>query len=166
MFYLLATLLLAATAGVLFARRLVRVVLALMAAVITLAFLYFQLGAEAAGAAQLMVYAGGVLVLLLFGVMIAAGTPSERGPLSHLTQAASGLALAAILLYALAKAFLPALAVAPATAPLAAYAGGTLAGAGRELIAHQAAPFEWAAVLLLLALAFAAPLALRAGKNL
>ncbi len=164
MFYALAALLVFLCLALLAARRVVRAVLALLGVVVGLGFVYFLAGAEAAGAAQLLVYAGGVLVLLLFGVMTAQRPDPARGPLSAPTEWLSGGILAAVLLAVLARTLLPAVAAAEGTLPLQAYTGGTLAGAGQTLVAYHAAAFEWAALLLLLALAFAAPLAHRAGS--
>jgi NADH-quinone oxidoreductase subunit J len=51
----------------------------LLFTLIGVSLLYFLLGAEFAGAAQLIVYVGGTLVLLVFGVMLTA-----QGPLREL----------------------------------------------------------------------------------
>lgn len=165
LFWGLSALVLFLAGSMLVAGRVVRAVLALLGAVVGLAFLYFLLGAQAAGAAQLMVYAGGVLVLLLFGVMTATEGDNRRGPTSRPVEIVSGTVLALLLAAGLARVFLPLLQGVQGEAPLADYSGGSLAGAGEELIARQAASFEWAAVLLLAALAFAAPFAARAGRS-
>jgi len=155
LFALLIFLILALSAGILWARRLVRSVLMLLGAVVALAFVFFGLGAEAAGAAQLLVYAGGVMILLLFGVMSTAHMDSKRGPVSTPTAVYTGLFVAICLILALGAALLPALSGLPSALP--AFTGGSLAATGAELVAHHAAPLELAAVLLLMALAFAVP---------
>jgi NADH-quinone oxidoreductase subunit J len=165
MFFALATLIIFLALALLVAKRIVRAVLALLGSVVGLAFLYFLLGADAAGAAQLMVYAGGVMVLMIFGVMTATELSPTRGPLSRPVEIASGFTVAALLLVGMLRLFVPALAGLEGVATLGTYTGGTLKGAGQELIMHQAAPFEWAAVVLLVALAFAVPFTFRAGKS-
>ena len=162
MFLALSIVVAAFAASLLWVRRVVRAVLALLGAVVGLAFTYFAIGAEAAGAAQLLVYAGGVMVLLLFGVMTTAQLHPEKGPISKPSEVISGGLVALAVLVALGAAFLPALGALENVPGVADYTGGTLAGAGRELINYQAAPFELAALLLLLVLGFAAPFAARA----
>lgn len=165
LFWGLALLILFLAGSLLMAQRVVRAVLALLGAVVGMAFLYFLLGAEAAGAAQLMVYAGGVVVLLLFGVMTATEGDNRRGPTSRPVEIVSGTVLALLLAAGLARVFLPLLQGIQGNLTQTEYTGGSLAGAGQELITRQAAPFEWAAILLLVALAFAAPFAARAGRS-
>jgi NADH-quinone oxidoreductase subunit J len=106
-----------------------------------------------------MVYAGGVMVLLLFGVMTSAEMDKDQGPLSKPSEWISGFGLAAVLFFVLAQVFLPALKGLVAVPTLDTYLGGTLVASGQELLTNNAAPFEFAAFLLLLALAGAAPLA-------
>ena len=65
--------------GVVVARDVVRMAVWLLLTLIGVSLLYFLLGAEFAGAAQLIVYVGGTLVLVVFGVMLTA-----QGPLREL----------------------------------------------------------------------------------
>jgi NADH-quinone oxidoreductase subunit J len=65
--------------GVVASRNVVRMAVWLLFTLIGVALLYFLLGAEFAGAAQLIVYVGGTLVLVVFGVMLTA-----HGPLREL----------------------------------------------------------------------------------
>lgn len=65
--------------GVVAARNVVRMAVWLLFTLIGVALTYFLLGAEFAGAAQLIVYVGGTLVLVVFGVMLTA-----HGPLREL----------------------------------------------------------------------------------
>lgn len=69
----------ASALGVVLARDIVRAALWLLFTLIGVALTYFLLGAEFVGAAQLIVYVGGTLVLVVFGVMLTA-----RGPLRQL----------------------------------------------------------------------------------
>lgn len=65
--------------GVVASRNVVRMAVWLLFTLIGVALIYFLLGAEFAGAAQLIVYVGGTLVLVVFGVMLTA-----HGPLREL----------------------------------------------------------------------------------
>src|SRR4051812_22357263 len=69
----------ASALGVVLARNIVRAAVWLLFTLIGVSLTYFLLGAEFAGAAQLIVYVGGTLVLVVFGVMLTA-----QGPLREL----------------------------------------------------------------------------------
>jgi NADH-quinone oxidoreductase subunit J len=65
----------ASALGVVLAKNIVRQALWLLFTLIGVSLLYFLLGAEFVGAAQLIVYVGGTLVLVVFGVMLTASGP-------------------------------------------------------------------------------------------
>lgn len=65
--------------GVVVSRNVVRMAVWLLFTLIGVSLTYFLLGAEFVGAAQLIVYVGGTLVLVVFGVMLTA-----QGPLREL----------------------------------------------------------------------------------
>jgi NADH-quinone oxidoreductase subunit J len=75
LFALVATVTAVSALGVVLSRNVVRMAVWLLFTLIGVALLYFLLGAEFAGAAQLIVYVGGTLVLLVFGVMLTASGP-------------------------------------------------------------------------------------------
>jgi NADH-quinone oxidoreductase subunit J len=56
----------------------VRMAMCLIASLAAVAGLYFLAGADFVGAMQLMIYVGGTLVLLVFGVMLTAQGPASR----------------------------------------------------------------------------------------
>jgi NADH-quinone oxidoreductase subunit J len=64
--------------AVVLARNIVRAAVWLLFTLIGTSLLYFLLGAEFLGAAQLIVYVGGTLVLVVFGVMLTAQGPFLR----------------------------------------------------------------------------------------
>jgi NADH-quinone oxidoreductase subunit J len=68
-----------AALGVVLSRNIVRAAVWLLFTLIGVSLTYFLLGAEFVGAAQLIVYVGGTLVLVVFGVMLTA-----QGPLHSL----------------------------------------------------------------------------------
>ncbi|VTR95885.1 nadh-ubiquinone plastoquinone oxidoreductase chain 6 : NADH-ubiquinone/plastoquinone oxidoreductase chain 6 OS=Planctomyces limnophilus (strain ATCC 43296 / DSM 3776 / IFAM 1008 / 290) GN=Plim_0267 PE=3 SV=1: Oxidored_q3 [Gemmata massiliana] len=79
LFVLVATATCVSAVGVVASRNVVRMAVWLLFTLIGIALVYFLLGAEFAGAAQLIVYVGGTLVLVVFGVMLTA-----HGPLREL----------------------------------------------------------------------------------
>jgi NADH-quinone oxidoreductase subunit J len=79
LFAVVATMTAISAVGVVASRNVVRMAVWLLFTLIGVALIYFLLGAEFAGAAQLIVYVGGTLVLVVFGVMLTA-----HGPLREL----------------------------------------------------------------------------------
>jgi NADH-quinone oxidoreductase subunit J len=79
LFAIVATATSVSAVGVVASRNVVRMAVWLLFTLIGVALIYFLLGAEFAGAAQLIVYVGGTLVLVVFGVMLTA-----HGPLREL----------------------------------------------------------------------------------
>jgi NADH-quinone oxidoreductase subunit J len=63
--------------GVVLSRNIVRAAVWLLFTLIGVSLSYFLLGAEFLGAAQLIVYVGGTLVLVVFGVMLTAQGPLQ-----------------------------------------------------------------------------------------
>src|SRR5262245_29105498 len=68
----------ASALGVVLSRNIVRQALWLLFTLIGVSLTYFLLGAEFVGAAQLIVYVGGTLVLVVFGVMLTAQGPMRE----------------------------------------------------------------------------------------
>lgn len=75
LFYGFAATALAGAAGVLLSRNIVRTAVWLLATLAAAGGFYFLLGASFVGAVQLIIYAGGTLVLIIFGVMLTARDP-------------------------------------------------------------------------------------------
>jgi NADH-quinone oxidoreductase subunit J len=71
-FYLFALIAVAFAAGVLFSSNVVRMAAHLIVSLSATAALFMLAGAEFVGAMQIMIYVGGTLVLLVFGVMLTA----------------------------------------------------------------------------------------------
>jgi NADH-quinone oxidoreductase subunit J len=82
--------------AVLFSRNVVRAAVWLLFTLIGVTLLYFLLGADFLGASQLIVYVGGTLVLVIFGVMLTAQGPflKLRTPVGE--WAAAGLLAASL----------------------------------------------------------------------
>jgi NADH-quinone oxidoreductase subunit J len=75
LFAIVATITAVSALGVLLSRNVVRMAVWLLFTLIGVSLIYFLLGAEFVGAAQLIVYVGGTLVLVVFGVMLTAQGP-------------------------------------------------------------------------------------------
>lgn len=75
LFAIVATITAVSALGILLSRDIVRMAVWLLFTLIGVSLTYFLLGAEFVGAAQLIVYVGGTLVLVVFGVMLTAHGP-------------------------------------------------------------------------------------------
>lgn len=92
LFAVLATVTVVSALGVVLSRNVVRMAVWLLFTLIGVSLLYFLLGAEFVGTAQLIVYVGGTLVLVVFGVMLTA-----QGPLRELRTRPAELAVGGVL---------------------------------------------------------------------
>ena len=147
--------------GVVLSRSVVRAAVWLLFALIGVAVCYFLLGAEFLGAAQLIVYVGGTLVLMVFGVMI-----TNQGPFAGIrtkpVEWILGGVLASALFAALVTFSLKAAPAAQATGdslPSAGPLGVSFLGVPDERGTAFLLPFEIVSVHLLVVLVAAAYLA-------
>jgi NADH:ubiquinone oxidoreductase subunit 6 (subunit J) len=140
----------------------VRLLMVFLAVLVLLAFLYFALGAEAAGSTQLLVYAGGIAVLLLFGVLSA--QQSENKPYSARFRLLASVSLAVAIVVALAEILLPLLAPLESISIVQTKAL-SLPGTGKTLILQNGFALEAAALFLLAALAASAGLVMKTEKT-
>ena len=69
-FYFLASLTVGSAVGVAFSKNILHSAFSLLGALAGVAGLYFMLGADFVGVVQLLVYVGGILVLILFAVLL------------------------------------------------------------------------------------------------
>lgn len=89
--------------AVVFTRNIVRAAVWLLFTLIGVSLNYFLLGAEFLGASQLIIYVGGTMVLVVFGVMLTAQGPFLQLKTKHEEWALGGtlaVALFALLVYA------------------------------------------------------------------
>ena len=116
--------------------------------------LYFLLNAEFLAAVQLVVYAGGTLILIIFGVML-----TSKGPFTHfeakLGEVIIALSLGTIVLFALSMAILR----TNFTDELLAAGPYPIDRLGQVLLGDYLVPFEIISVLLLAVMIGAAYLA-------
>lgn len=92
LFTVIAAVVAVSALGVVLSRHIVRMAVWLLFTLVGVAVLYFLLGAEFLGAAQMIVYVGGTLVLLVFGVMLTA-----QGPFRELRSTPTEWAMGGIL---------------------------------------------------------------------
>jgi NADH:ubiquinone oxidoreductase subunit 6 (subunit J) len=105
-FFLLSALVACAFAiGVAVSSNIVRMAVYLVVSLGAVAGLYFLAGADFVGAMQLMIYVGGTLVLLVFGVMLTAQGPFVSMTTSRVQQTAGALVGGALLFVLLVGAF-------------------------------------------------------------
>ncbi len=154
-FYTLAALTLGFGVLVITARNTVHSVLFLVANFLCVAVLYVALAAEFLAVIQVLVYAGGIVVLYLFVVMLvnlkaipeARLDPRRRARLGFVIAAALLAEVSAILVYTGSRS-----PMAPAPGAPAAPAAGNTETVGWLLYTDYLVPFEVASVLLLVAM--------------
>jgi NADH-quinone oxidoreductase subunit J len=149
-FWVLAIVTVGSAAAVVLSRALINSAFALLFTFFGVAGLYVLLGADFLAAAQLLIYVGGILVLLLFGVMLTHKI-YDLDLQSGTSQLVPGLIVAVGLFVVLAA---TALRTEWATSPRAP--APTTSEIGRLFMGEYLLPFEAASVLLLVALVGAA----------
>ena len=155
-FYAFAAGAIISAAMMVFARNLIYCAVGLLFALANVAAIYVLLGADFLAATQLMIYVGGILALLLFGIMLSVkftGVELRTGTLQMLP----GLLVVTGLLLVLIRMIFRT--QWPTIEP-----GGfdpTTASIGRHFMTDYLIPFEVASVLLLIALIGAAYMARR-----
>ncbi len=120
---------------------------ALTFSLMAVAGLYAVLGADFIAGVQLLIYVGGIIIVILFAIMMSENIYRNRfldGARKYLTPTLFGLALFMVLLKLIGKANI-ALIAAPERVPVS----GPI---GKALISLYAVPFEYTAILLLVGL--------------
>jgi len=155
-FAILSTLLIAAALLVVFLRNVVHGAMALVAALFIIAIFFVTLHAPMVGALQIIVYAGAIMVLFLFVIMLLSPVSLEPG---RRLWAILGTLLSLLFAAVLAPLFVSR---EPARDPVAATElFGSPEGLARSLFQDFVLPFEIASVLLLVAIIGAVVLAKR-----
>jgi NADH-quinone oxidoreductase subunit J len=155
LFYLFAFMAGGSAIGVVISRNIVRTAVFLLFTLTGVAGLYFLLDAEFLAAVQLVVYAGGTLILIVFGVMLTSKSPFSRFE-PKLAEVIIAVSIGIVLLTALI------LAILDTPFPSSSYdaAGGyPMTALGQALLGDYLVPFELASVLLLVVMIGAAYLA-------
>src|SRR6202046_1135948 len=132
--------------------------LSLVVVMTSLAVLYLLLGAEFLAAAQVIVYAGAIMVLFVFVIMLLnAGAEGTSLQVSNFAKYVGILLLAAFL--GLISFVIQAMLPKTEGVVFGAFQGGTALNIGRKLFTVYLLPFEVTSVLILIALVGAIVLA-------
>jgi len=154
-FYALATLTLGGALGVAFSKNILRAAFLLLAALGGTAGLYLYMGADFVGVSQLLIYVGGILVLILFAVLLTQGlgevAVTNRALPRGTVLPVAGLVALLLVVVALTTPW-------PRTE---AIASPTTARLGDAFLRESLLPFELASVVLLMALVAAMVIARR-----
>src|SRR4051812_17542428 len=105
LFYLFAAMAGGSALCVVISRNIVRTAVALLFTLAGVAGMYFLLNAEFLAAVQLVVYAGGTLILIIFGVMLTSKSPFMKFE-PKLGEVVIAMSLGLIILFALVLAIL------------------------------------------------------------
>lgn len=155
MLYFLAGTTFLSAFGILVSKNVFNAALLLIACLISVAGLYLLLQAEFLAVTQIIMYAGGVVVLIVFGIMLTVRRSGGALLVSHRNVWLGGLVASAwlgVLWMAMGDSPLP-----PITQPVAM--GDHFNQVGVALFTIYTAPFELAGVLLLISLIAAAVMA-------
>jgi NADH-quinone oxidoreductase subunit J len=159
LFYLFALMAAGSAIGVALSQNIVRMAVCLLFTLAGVAGLYFLLSAEFLAAVQLVVYAGGTLILIIFGVMLTSKSPfSKFAPKRWevLVAVSLGLALLAVLIVGF-NSLLDS--IQPAGFPMPEGQTYPMVKLGQVLLGDFLVPFEVVSVLLLIVMIGAAYLA-------
>jgi NADH-quinone oxidoreductase subunit J len=149
LFWTFAVITLAGGVGVVVARNPVNGAMALVGSFFSLAGLFLLLDAQLIAALQVLVYAGAIMVLFLFVIMLLNLGPRDLGPPRFGVGKGIGVLAAAATVTTLLKVVLP-LGRGPAPPVNASF--GTVESVGRLLYQQYALPFEVVSLLLLTAI--------------
>jgi len=155
-FLVLSALALAGAVSLILQRHPIHSALSLIVVMAALAGLYLLLEAEFVAAVQIIVYAGAIMVLFVFVIMLLNAGAEERTQLSRMARYA-GVPLAVVLLFVLAYQVARASAAMTAAAPVE----GTTRRLALLLFRDFAFPFELTSILILVAILGALVLAKR-----
>lgn len=161
-FYFFASLAALSAIGLVFSKNVFYGALLLLVCLLSVAGLYVLAWAEFIAIAQLLIYAGGVLVVILFGIMLTAKLGQKPLRIQHNNLIAGifvSVSLAIMLIC-----YLPGQPAA-STPALAETGSGTVQTIGVNLMTDYVLPFEIAGILLLVALIGAAVIASHKTKN-
>ncbi len=147
LFFLLAAVAVAGAVSLILQRHPIHSALSLVVVMMALAALYLLLGAEFIAAVQIIVYAGAIMVLFVFVIMLLNAGEEERTNLSRMARYV-GLPLGIFLLLQLAY-WIARAAPAPAAAPVVPAGTRRLA---MMLFQDFVFPFELTSILILIAI--------------
>ena len=152
MFYAFASLTCLSAWAIVLSNNIVRMAVYLLLTLAGVAAMYFMMNAEILTAIQLIVYAGGTLILIVFGVMLTSRNPFMQLKVSGSEKTVGiliGLTITGLMVWMLANSELQ-----PGPDPQPGY--DQVHAIGRGFLSTYLVPFEVAAVLLLVVMIGAA----------
>jgi NADH-quinone oxidoreductase subunit J len=148
-FIVIGAVCLASALGVIASRLPIHSALYLLVNFVSLAVLYITLEAQFLAAAQVIIYAGGIVILILFVIMLIGSEKIETRASHRSWTPYAGILLGVTLIASMIFSFVE---TPNANTVTAAINGGAPETVGLELFTKYILPFEMAAVLLLVAL--------------
>lgn len=140
---------LAAAVGVITSRQPIHSALYLLVNFVSLAVLYVTLEAQFLAAAQVIIYAGGIVILILFVIMLIGSEKIETRAAHRTWTPFAGILLGVTLISSMLYSFTE---TPTPSGPTTAINGGAPETVGMALFTQYILPFEMAAILLLVAL--------------
>lgn len=163
LFIALGAITIIASLGVILARKPIYSALFLLVNFCSLAGLYLLLNAQFLAAAQVIVYAGAIVVLFLFAIMLLGGGEEARGMANVKRQTSSVLAIGLAIILLVEVGYVVVSGTLTGTqgsdTPEAIARMGNVQAIGKLLLTDYLLPFELAAVLLLIGIVGAVVLA-------
>ena len=155
LFYVCAAMAVLSALGVVMSRNIVRTAMCLLFSLLGVSGLYLSLHAEFLAAVQLVVYAGGTLVLIVFGVMLT-HNPAQKSPPAKPLELIVAVGISMLMAAALISAMIRSGMFLRVAGENAAY---PILQLGEALLGDYLVPFEIISVLLLAVMIGAAYLA-------
>lgn len=169
-FYIFAALAIVSGIFILFTKNVLYAGFSLLCALTAVAAIYVFAGADFLAVAQIMIYVGGIMVLILFGVMLTNRMEGQSyihsGNRNVFISSLTGVILFAVLVTGIQKAKFSELPWIQTFLKTAKPEGTTIGKIGTHLLTDYVLPFEVAGLLLMVALMGAAFIASRAEKKL
>lgn len=146
------------------ARNPIRGAMGLLTTIVGIAGLYLQLDAQFLAAIQIIVYAGAVVVLFVFVILLLGADATDSGGVgkAQIARAIGGFGMLAAVVAALAV-FIPTELEQPLLLPALPAGHGSVASIGQQLFTVAVVPFELATALLIVAVVGA--IAVARGKH-
>lgn len=156
-FLVIAAVCLGSAAALAVARNLIRASFWLFLVLISTGALFAFVGADVLAVSQIVVYVGGILILIVFGVMLTTSA-GNAGPQTRLTQVLPAIGILLVLGAGLWQ-LIQDVSLSPTWQEYPEVAQPNVSTIGLETMTHWLVPFEVVSILLLVALVGAAFLA-------